>query len=427
LLGGEEDHSTTNPFDEVSVEFFQKLGGLVLSRWRERNLDLASFPEVSQAALEELPPSEHVSSDDIIDWVMRVPVLPPQANPLSDFGEPPFTVFVHERFAIEVLFWVDGTTSIHEHSFSGAFHVLAGSSVHTRYQFTEERRYNELLSTGRLDLDSIERLTRGSTRRILPGRRLVHSLFHLDCPSVSVVIRTHRDEGAGHQGTFDRAGFCVASFFEPVGVLKRRQTLTLLSKIAPDKLSERAREVIAEADSFGAYMLMDHMRRLLPTVGLMKEFLDSIRPPHEELARRFAVRSENTSRETYISRRRSIVRDSDHRFFLAVLLNAPTRASALDLIARCYPDRSPVDSVVEWLKQLAATSPDGGDANPLGLKLDDVALRVLRYLLEGATDADVIERLRDEYDADDVASQTEDVLRLGRALRRQPLLQPLLA
>jgi hypothetical protein len=37
---------------------------------------------------------------------------------------------------IEALFWVDGTTSIHQHSFSGAFQVLAGKSIHSRYRST---------------------------------------------------------------------------------------------------------------------------------------------------------------------------------------------------------------------------------------------------------------------------------------------------
>jgi hypothetical protein len=44
-------------------------------------------------------------------------------------------VYAGRRFYVEVVFWAEGTTAIHQHSFSGAFQVLVGSSIHTLYGF----------------------------------------------------------------------------------------------------------------------------------------------------------------------------------------------------------------------------------------------------------------------------------------------------
>jgi hypothetical protein len=409
------------------VEYFQKLGSLFLSRWKERDFDIDAMSPVAVAVLDELPPSDNVSVDELVDWFLHAPTLPPQLDATSRFGDPAHTVFAHERFFIDVLFWVDGTTAIHEHSFSGAFHVLAGSSIHASYRFEEERRYSEALATGKLALESIERLTRGETRPILSGRRMIHALFHLERPSVSVVLRTHHDAGAGYQFAYDRAGFGSASFFEPVRLIKQRQTLTLVSKIAPNDFQDRARAAIRNADSFTAVRLMEHVAELLNSYGRAKELFESILPAHEDLVRRFIVRCEDRIREANIVRRRALIKAPEHRFFLAVLLNAPTRTSAFEVIARAYPERRPVDCVVQWIEELAKIPSETGEANPMGIAIDETALDVLRLLLEGATDAEVLVRLCETYDDATVLAQKDDVLRMCAAFKKAPFFRPLFA
>ena len=92
-------------------------------------------------------------------------------------------------FYIDVLFWLDGTTNIHQHGFWGAFQVLAGSSVHCRFGFDLAEEINHRLRIGKLRLLETELLGLGAIRKILGGELFIHSLFHLDRPSVSIVIR----------------------------------------------------------------------------------------------------------------------------------------------------------------------------------------------------------------------------------------------
>lgn len=63
--------------------------------------------------------------------------LPPQRGHDQGFGQPAITLYSGERFLIEALCWHTGTPAIHHHAFSGAFRVMTGRSVHSRYSYSE--------------------------------------------------------------------------------------------------------------------------------------------------------------------------------------------------------------------------------------------------------------------------------------------------
>src|SRR5277367_6781571 len=111
------------------MEFFNRLGKRVDDYWRAEGRDEEALPRAAMRALTDLPPAEHVTPDDIMTWVFQIQgtSFPGQSNINASFGQPPITLFRSERFYIEALFWIDGTTAIHQHAFTGVFYVLAGS------------------------------------------------------------------------------------------------------------------------------------------------------------------------------------------------------------------------------------------------------------------------------------------------------------
>src|SRR5436190_12974294 len=116
------------------MQLFRDMGGWIQAGWRQRQFDERAFPEVAMAALEKFPPCELGTYSDVVRaWVFDAE-LPINVSS-KEFAQPGITVFSAERFYIEVLCWMDGTTAIHQHSFSGAFHVMAGSSIHSTYRF----------------------------------------------------------------------------------------------------------------------------------------------------------------------------------------------------------------------------------------------------------------------------------------------------
>src|SRR5437868_14516103 len=107
---------------------FHELGMRIEQRWRKANCNELALAEIAEQELREAALHERVDYLDVVRWLHRCPNLPRQFNMEATFGQPPITVFSAENFYIDVLNWLDGTTAIHRHSFSGASQVLHGSS-----------------------------------------------------------------------------------------------------------------------------------------------------------------------------------------------------------------------------------------------------------------------------------------------------------
>src|SRR4051812_29649288 len=99
--------------------FFKNLGDTVLERWKRENFSLAKFPEIARAALDARPPAKHVNLTAFMRDFLLDESQPAQTD--SEFGEPEVVAYSHPRFYIQLLFWMDGTTAIHQHEFSGVF------------------------------------------------------------------------------------------------------------------------------------------------------------------------------------------------------------------------------------------------------------------------------------------------------------------
>ena len=56
---------------------------------------------------------------------------------------------------------------------------------------------------------------------------------------------------------------------------------------------------------------------------------------------------------------RTTITDPGHRFFLALLMNAPTRVDLLALVARRFPDEPAVAVVLRWMEELTEVSDEG--------------------------------------------------------------------
>jgi hypothetical protein len=95
------------------------------------------------------------------------------------------------RGFISISISLDGVTSVHQHSFCGAFQVFLGSSIHSQFNFEENQTINPTFHR-QIILREVELLSEGDIRRIMPGSQYIHSLFHLDRPSATVIIRTYK-------------------------------------------------------------------------------------------------------------------------------------------------------------------------------------------------------------------------------------------
>lgn len=374
--------------------FFTNLGRTVLESWKRENFALAKFPAIAQAALDERPPVAHV---DLPAFLREFLLNDEQAfQTRSGFGQPELVVYHHARFYIQVLFWLDGTTDIHQHEFSGAFHVLAGSSIHAHFELAQAREITSHFRLGDLRLQKIELLETGRTVPIISGPAGIHSLFHLDTPSVTVVVRTHNDPGSGPQFNYLLPHVAFDPLASDALTARREQILDALAQIEDPDYSQLVLDMLSDSDFERGFGVLRDCHDHLRSLGEWETALAVFQDKHGALAAGVAVTLEEIERRNVIIGLRSTITEPEHRFFLALLLNVPTRADLLTLVAQRFPEEAPVETVVRWAEELMEMSDYGAeilDAHfPVTLAIANEAqphlfVAALRYFLEGGGEA----------------------------------------
>jgi hypothetical protein len=372
--------------------FFNDLGRQVLAQWKQVNFSLEKFPAIARKALEARPPSQHVALAELMREYLFNDEQPLQS--MSGFGQPELIAYEHPRFYIQLLFWLDGTTDIHQHEFSGAFHVMHGSSIHAHYTFENARSVTPHLRVGDVRMKQIELLETGRTVPIVSGPGCIHSLFHLDSPSVTVVVRTHNDPGTGPQFNYLPPHVAVDPMHADTLTMRRKQLLDVMEQGEDPAYAEIVMEMLGTLDFERGFFILQHSMAALRDRGEWPAALKLFRKRHGVLASGVPLTLEEGLRRDLIKNMRSTIAAPEHRFFLALLMNAPTREHLLTLVKRRYAKPAPVETVMRWAQELAVLTEDGVELldavfpATLDADLDDqptIFLSALRHFLTGST------------------------------------------
>jgi len=423
------------------MEEFEKLGALVEERWKAENYSEARFPEIAAQALTEANLPARIDPWEIIRWVHTAIALPEQQDVEGRFGNPPITLFTGARFYIDIYFWLDGTTTIHQHAFTGAFQVLLGSSIHSRYSFREDRVLNEHFSIGELSLEEVQLLSVNDIRTIRPGRNFIHSLFHLDRPSATITIRTSHTPSAAVQYDYHKPHFAINPFFRSTALTKKLQTVGLLLGMKHKEADAMIGELVCASDFHTAYFVLtetyNHLQRneMDSLFGLstgkerFKAILQRCKEAHGELTDMILpVLVENERLMSIVDRRRTITQD-EHRFFLALLLNISSRLKILELVKQRNPDQDPVETILDWVEELGRTRVLGSkETNALGMaEFDDSYVFVLECLLRGLNVEEARQEAMAQYPPENAAELITKIPELAVSLRESSLFKSLLA
>jgi hypothetical protein len=422
------------------MEDFEKLGALVEARWKAENYNEQLFPEIAAQALTEADLPARVDPWEIIRWVHTTASLPEQHDVEGRFGNPPITVFSGPRFYIDVYYWLDGTTTIHQHSFTGAFQVMLGSSIHSRYSFREDKIINEHFSAGELTLEEVQLLKLKDVRMIRAGRKFIHSLFHLDRPSATITIRTEHTPSAALQYDYRKPHFALDPFFRNPVLIKKLQTAGLLLGMKHKNADAMIADLICSSDFHTAYFVlaetfqqlqnneMDALFGLSIGKDRFKAILERCRMTHGELADMVLPVLEEQARQMSIIQRRGTITSDTHRFFLALLLNVSSREKILQLVKQRYPDQDPVETILDWVEELARTRVLGSkETNALGMaEFDDSYVFVLEGLLLGLSEEQINQRANEQYPPEDAVQLIATVPAITESLRSSTLFKSLL-
>lgn len=418
---------------------FAELGALIERRWRELNYDETVFPELAAAALGEVDLPSKISAWDVTEWAMRQTHLPEQQDLHASFGEPPITLFNSSRFHIDVYFWLSSTTAIHQHGFCGAFQVLLGGSLHCHYDFQQHQRVNFHCALGKINLAGVEWLKPGNIKAIDAGKIYIHSLFHLENPSATIVVRTNSLPLAPPQFSYFKPSLALDPFFSDATFVKKRQIIAALINARAANADELINEMLESSD---LHLTIELLQFLQSNLALNRGETDSAQNAaqrnrfdgffqtavnrYEQLSDVLPAVFAQQEREFEIIRRRGFVTDANHRYFLALLLNVEGRQQILSLVAERVPDQNPIETILDWVDELGRTRIAGTSENAIGIEnYSDVHAFVLEGMLKDKTAAEIKQEICADLSgepADDLAARIPNYY---AALENSPLFSAL--
>lgn len=412
----------------------QALGALLEDRWRRMDYAQDAFAVIAREALQQADLPRVIDPWDVVRWVHATPSLPAQMDLPANFGDPPVTLFSGSRFVVDVYFWLDSTTAIHQHAFSGAFQVLAGSSVHCSYGFEQETQVNPHLLVGDLKLLDVSLLEVGDVREIHSGPRFIHSLFHLERPSVTITVRTRHAPLDQVQYRYLKPSLAVDDQCHDEAMIKKVQTVTLLLAVNHPDADPMISALLDDSDFQTAFQVLSaafkHLGRnpVESLFGLTRSrdrfevMLQRAVQRHGHLAGRLPAVFAERDREADIIRRRKLIEGPQHRFLLALLLNVQDREKLIALVAQRFPEGDPVDRMLAWVEEIAAIRIVGQrEPNALGIAgFGRDHLLVLAGLLRGRSEDEIQQGVAGPV------SQTTSVRGLAKDLRESAVFRGIL-
>ncbi len=422
------------------MELFNKLGAEIEELWRDKNYDETLFPALAAQALKDAELPEKVSAWEVIEWTLGETVLPEQRDLRGSFGDPPITIFNSPRFHIDVYFWLQGTTAIHQHAFCGAFQVLQGSSIHSWYDFERRESVNTFTEIGDIKLKRCELLQVGDVQEIWAGKQYIHGLFHLDLPSATIVVRTYKSPMFLPQYAYHKPFLAIDPFFEEANTIKKLQSITALIRTEHPETDKFITELLEKADFQSTYTILSNLRGFLQKGQISNYFnpsaaqnrfdalLEVVKKRHGALADNLPQIFAHQARVEEIISRRNYVNDPEQRFFLALLMNVEGREQIFALIKKRFPDAEPLDKVLDWVYDLSQTKVLGSNIpNALGIAdFGDLDLFVLENMLKNTSDEETREALRTEYGMKEVENLEEILTDKKEKIKQSVIFQPLL-
>lgn len=385
------------------MQRIEELGHTVGREFRRANNDESSLPEIAARLLGEA--QLHIGFDllEPVRWLLSAHALPEQRHPESRFGNPPVTVYSGDRFYLELLFWLEGATAIHQHAFSGAFQVLTGSSIHCTYDFETTDKINSGMQLGNLALCQAELLGAGDIRLIRAGPSLIHGTFHLDRPTVTLVIRTDYDRDRGPQLSYRPPHLAVDPFINDSVLERRVEALNFLLQAKPIDYFKSIDGVLADTDLEFAYHVLKSAHGHVQGMNWFEGTVELARKRFGAWTDKLLRVLDEEKRRERLGTLRKTIDDKERRFVLAVVQNVPDLKDVVALTRKRYPDRSP-ESVIASHVELLMT----------GSQTDATAI-----------DRSVLERMLLGESRNEIGRALEHGAERFDAVRVAPLLKPL--
>jgi len=407
------------------IDSIRRIGERIDSEWKSSGSKVSALPAVAARVLHDEQPHRHYDLSKLAQWTLSQRTYPQACNPFGPLGPPAFTVWANGNLFANVYAYTTPEVVIHDHDFAGAFINLSGTTLHVTYEFDDAERVDPTLHVGDLAVRDVEVVRTGDVRRIDAGRRFIHQVWHVDQPTVVLVIRTGPlPRPARRQFQYLHAGFATEVFRDASMLLDAPERFRYTQKMA-QCLSSSSRDTVAYLKTLlrierpwdAAWHFLDHWRDLR-AIGALDDML-RIGARHQ--GRWFAgLAKAGDEVDLFTSIQWSGVRSIDDRIALALLMTFDGWAPMREWVEHLLPDSDPEERFVDTLRRL-------GDAGAIPLQLGDGGAAMLTCILKSDGNRDAWRRSVRETFSIEQRSDWTLANSIDRTLREHRLLKPLFA
>jgi hypothetical protein len=379
---------------EANQRYFDELARAVDSRWTAAGRRDEQLTGIATDALEELAVPDTLDAVTVLDRLVRDDALPKQRKVTDQFGQPPTVLYLSSGLEVQVLTWIEGTTSIHQHGFDGAFRVLQGSSLHVQYDFepSEELADGHLVA-GALRMRNSEVLTAGAVRPIPAGPEFIHSLFHLERPSVTIVVRNKSSNLPFPQYDYRHPGLGIDIQAKDERLSMRLRGLRSMETVAPGHGLRVALDLVRTEDLWTAFRVVEFWFRMVSDDERFSDLAGALAARDATMGGLVEEMFGEQKRQARLLRRRGMLDQQPHRLLLAVLVNLPDPGSVAATMAALFPGREPTEVTMEIVDELASPQYRGLS----GMHLSPESLVAVRTALQEDRFDDALSLLGDQW------------------------------
>jgi hypothetical protein len=405
------------------IDSLRKLAARVNREWKAAGSKVAAFPAIAARILTEEQPHRGYDLGSLAEWTLSRRTFPPACNPFGPLGPPAFTIWSDGRFFANVYAYTTPEVVVHDHDFAGAFVNLSGTTLHATYGFTGAERVAPELHLGELSLHGVEVVRPGDVRRIDPGRRFIHQVWHVDQPTVVLVLRTGPLPGpARRQFQYLRAGFATEVFRDDGMSVRAPERFQYTRKMAEclrhsnGGVVDFLRVLVREERPWDAVWHLLQNWRYLRTIGALD---DVIRLGVRHQGAWFAgAAGAGSEVDLFNSIDWMNVRSAEDRIALALLMTFRGWRPMREWLETLLPGAAPEDRFVDSLGRLA-------DDGSIPLQLGAEGRAMLSCILK--SDGDRAAWRRQVRQSFEIGGRGDWSMAnaVDRALREHRLLQPL--